>query len=25
MKSVIRYSHSDSGVFHPLTWNHYIP
>jgi len=25
MKSVIRYSHSDSGVFHPLTWNHYVP
>jgi len=24
MKSVIRYSHSDSGVFHPLTWNHYV-
>jgi len=25
MMSVIRYSHSDSGVFHPLTWNHYVP
>jgi len=25
MKSVIRYSHSDSGVFHPLTWNQYVP
>jgi len=25
MKSVIRYSHSDSGVFHPSTWNHYVP
>jgi len=25
MKSVIIYSHSDSGVFHPSTWNHYVP
>ena len=23
--SVMIYSHSDSGVYHPSTWNHYLP